>query len=162
MSRLAAKSGSRGFFGIGIYGSKTPANLGTLWRSANLYGASFIYTVSARYEPHHCTDTMKTPKHVPFLSYTDIDDLIEHLPHATPLVGVELDDTAHPLGGYGHRERACYMLGAEDFGLPPKVVSRCHELIQIETPAPWSMNVAAAGSIILHDRHVKSGVNREQ
>jgi hypothetical protein len=29
----------RGYFGVGIYGSKWETNIGTLWRAAHLYGA---------------------------------------------------------------------------------------------------------------------------
>ena len=32
----------RGYFGIGIYASKVSANIGTLWRSADLMGADFM------------------------------------------------------------------------------------------------------------------------
>lgn len=154
MKRSLARNG-RGFFAVGIYGNKTPANLGTLWRSASLFDAAFVYTVGKRYE-RQCSDTMKTPLHTPLFHFADVDDLIDHLPHGCPLVGVELDDRSVPLSAYGHPQRAAYLLGAEDIGLPPRVLARCHEVVQIETVAPWSMNVAVAGSIVLHDRHVKA------
>ena len=37
------------FYGIGIVNTKTEANIGTLWRSAHAFGASFIFTVGRRY-----------------------------------------------------------------------------------------------------------------
>jgi tRNA G18 (ribose-2'-O)-methylase SpoU len=145
----------RGYFAVGIYGNKTPANLGTLWRTASLYEAAFVFTVRKRYT-RQCSDTPNTPKHKPLFHFDDIDDLIAHLPQGCPLIGVELDPRAIPLPSFGHPLSAAYLLGAEDNGLPADVVNRCHYLVQIPTPAPWSMNVAVAGSIIVNDRHVKS------
>ncbi len=145
----------RGYFGIGIWHNKTPANLGTLLRAANLYGASFVYTIGKRYE-HQSSDTMMTPNHLPLFHYNDLDDLVDHLPHGAPLIGVELTPNARPLSRFVHPERGTYLLGAEDYGLPAKVTERCHQLVQIECPSPWSMNVSAAGSIVLYDRYCKT------
>jgi tRNA G18 (ribose-2'-O)-methylase SpoU len=143
----------RGYFGIGIHNTKTPQNIGTLWRSANLYGAAFVYTVGARYQ-RQCTDTMATPEHVPLFAFDTVDDLHKHLPHGCRLVGVELDPRARPLSRFTHPQQACYLLGSEDNGLPAHVVDRCHDLIQVETLRPQSLNVAVAGSLVLHARHV--------
>lgn len=143
----------RGYFGIGIFNAKTPANLGTLWRHAYLYDAAYIFTIGARYPKQAC-DTARTPMHVPLFAYDTFDAFFEHLPHGCPLVGVELDPRATPLSRFHHPERACYLLGAEDHGLPPKVVDRCHSLVQIEAPNPQSMNVAVAGSLLMYNRHM--------
>lgn len=145
---------SRGFFAIGIANSKTPANVGTLWRSASTYDAAFIFTVGARYSMQ-ASDTCATPRHKPLFHFEDIDDLIDHLPHSAPLVGVELDERSTPMVGFEHPERAIYLLGAEDHGLTSEQRARCHSLVQIETPKDWSLNVATAGSLVLHDRYLK-------
>lgn len=142
---------TRGFFAVGIYGGKTPANLGTLWRTAHSYGAALVFTVGKRYE-RQASDTCNTPAHIPLIHYSDINDLVEHLPHGCPLVGVELDPRATPLGAYQHRLQAAYLLGAEDNGLPAKVLGRCHDLIVIESARSWSLNVAITGGIVLHHR----------
>lgn len=142
----------RGFFAIGIEHGKTLPNLGTLWRSANLFGAAFIFTVGARYRAQ-ASDTLKTPRHVPLVSYRDIADLVEHLPYSCPLVGVELDPSAHAIGAYKHPERACYLLGAEDHGLTKSAQAACHQLVRL--PGRFSMNVAVAGSIVMFDRDTK-------
>lgn len=142
---------SRGYFGIGVYHPKTEVNIGTLWRSAYLFGAAFVFTVGRRYEKR-ASDTPKTPRHIPLLHYTDIEDLHAHLPHGAPLVGVELDAGARALPGYVHPERAVYLLGAEDHGLPERVLDKCHSLVTIPTVRPQSLNVAVAGSIVLYDR----------
>lgn len=148
---------SRGYFGIGIWHGKTEHNIGTLWRSAHLYGAAFIYTVGQRYKMQ-ASDTPKTRLHTPLFEFATIDDLVEHLPYSCPLIGVELDPRAQSLSRFSHPERACYLLGAEDHGLPLSVLDRCHGVVQIETVMPQSLNVAVAGSLILHHRHTSRSV----
>lgn len=148
---------SRGYFAIGIEHTKDAKNVGVLWRSANLYGAAFVFTVGARYRPE-ASDTMNTPLHVPLFHFDTIADLHEHLPDGCPLVGVELTDDSIALANYTHPERVCYLLGAEDKGLSDEALSMVRQTVQIETPKPWSMNVAVAGSVVLHDRFVSRKV----
>lgn len=152
---------TRGYFAVGICGGKTPENLGTLWRSASLYGAAFVFTVGKRYTAQ-ASDTPNTPRHTPLFHFDDVEDLVAHLPFGCPLVGVEMADRARPLGRYGHPKRAAYLLGAEDTGLSAAQMLRCHDLVQIETVQPYSLNVAVAGSLVLHDRHVKGLTHRAE
>jgi tRNA G18 (ribose-2'-O)-methylase SpoU len=145
----------RGFFTVGIYHPKREHNVGGLLRSAGLYGAAMVFTVGARYQKQ-ASDTLNVPAHTPLLHFDDVDDLIRHLPYGCRLAGVELDPRAIPLGRYVHPARVAYLLGAEDHGLPEQVRARCHELVQIETPAPWSMNVASAGTVLAYARHMQA------
>lgn len=147
----------RGYFGIGIINGKTKANIGTLWRSATLYDAAFIFTIGRRYK-RQASDTPHTPRHTPLFEFDTVDDLLRHLPYSCPLVGVELDPRAVPLTEFKHPERACYLLGAEDHGLSPSVTDRCHHIVQVETAQPQSMNVAVAGSLVLHSRYTAAQV----
>ncbi len=139
----------RGFFSIGVYGPKTEMNIGTLWRTANIFGASFIYTVGRRYKKQ-ATDTLHTPKHIPLFHFASVEDLYEHLPHGCRLVGVELTPEAQASHRYAHPQQCCYLLGAEDNGLPQRVVDKCHDLIRL--PGERSLNVAVAGSMVVYDR----------
>lgn len=141
----------RGYFGIAAYHPRHEANVGTLWRSARTYQASFIATVGRRYE-RQASDTCKTPLSTPLHHYADLDDLVEHLPHGCKLVGVELDARSVPLDRFDHPLQALYLLGAEDHGLPERVLARCHSVVQIPTPEPWSLNVAVAGSLVMAAR----------
>ncbi len=124
-------------------------NVGTLWRSAHILGADFIFTVGRRYR-HQSSDTTKAWKSIPLWHFNEIDELLSHSPKDARLVGVELDERATDLSAYSHPERAIYLLGAEDHGIPEKTLDRCHDLIQL--PGDYSMNVATAGSIVLYDR----------
>jgi tRNA G18 (ribose-2'-O)-methylase SpoU len=143
------------FFAIGIEHNKTRYNMGTLWRSADLFGAAFIFTVGCRYKPQS-SDTMKSWQNIPLVHYVSIDDLVEHLPSNCQLVGVELHEKSVLLETFDHPQRCCYLLGAEDYGLTSEAVERSHKLVQL--PGRSSMNVAAAGSIIMYDRHFKQEV----
>lgn len=147
---------SRGFFGTAIWHPKHETNVGGLWRSAAAFGAAFTATVGARYDRMQASDTSKTRQHTPLFHFSSLDDLLVHLPHSCPLVGVELDPRAELLHEFTHPERALYLLGAEDHGLPPAVTDRCHLLVQVPSVVSWSLNVATAGSLVFYDRHVKA------
>ncbi len=142
----------RGYFGIGIEGSKTPVNVGTLWRSAVNFGASFIFTVGHRYNQQAC-DTIKAERQVPLWRFDDLDDLLDHLPSNCPLIGVENAEDSRPLPGFFHPERACYILGAEDRGLGQATMEAATATVII--PSTRCLNVAVAGSIVLYDRLAK-------
>ena len=148
---------SRGYFGIGIYNGKTTSNIGTLWRSANILGDDFIFTIGKRYQKQ-CSDTMKTPRHIPLFQFNDWADFFQHIPYGCPVVGVELDERAEPLETYQHRERCIYLLGAEDHGIPPEILHRCVDVVQLM--GDYCMNVSVAGSIVMYDRAAKRGLQR--
>ena len=101
----------RGYYGIGIYNGKNVANIGTLWRSAAILGADFIFVIGKRYRKQ-CSDTMNTPRHIPLYHYDDWNDFFKHVPYDCPVVAVELDENSIPLESYNHRERCIYLLGA--------------------------------------------------
>ena len=145
----------RGFFTIGIYHPKHEVNTGSLWRSASLYGAAYIFTVGRRYKAQ-ASDTSAAPGRIPLLHFADTADLIAHLPHSCPLAGVEMDSRSVPLSRFTHPPRAAYLLGAEDHGLPAAIAGRCHVLVEVEAPAAQSMNVACAGTVLMHHRYVRS------
>lgn len=143
---------NRGFFEIGIYHGKTEVNLGTLWRSAYQLGAAGIFTIGRRYKTQS-SDTIKAWRHIPLRQYDSIAQLIEALPNACPLVGIEMGGRS--LSSFAHPERACYLLGAEDHGLSPAALKQCHFIISIESVRTASFNVAVAGSIVMYDRMIK-------
>lgn len=142
----------RGYFEIGIYQGKTPQNLGTLWRSAYQLGAAGIFLIGNRFK-RQASDVLKTYKHIPLREYDDFDHFQSARPFNCPLIGVEMD--GKPLTGFKHPERAIYLLGAEDSGLPKKVIQSCQGIVSLESINTLSYNVAVAGSIIMYDRQFK-------
>jgi len=135
----------RGHFGIGIYYPKYNVNTGTLWRSAHIMGADYIFTVNRRFT-HQKSDTTKAYKHIPMYYYEDWDKFV--LPANTQLVGVET--CGRDIKGFVHPERACYLLGAEDTGIPKKILDKCSHVIKL--PGKYCLNVSVAGSLVLYDR----------
>jgi tRNA (guanosine-2'-O-)-methyltransferase len=144
----------RGYFGIGIENTKTAVNVGTLWRSAYLMGAAFMFTIGRRYK-RQSSDTVGAVRHIPLFHYETFADFYEHgLPYDCRLVGVELVPGAIPLPVYPHPDRCVYLLGAEDGGLSRAAQQACHETLII--PTATSLNVAVAGSLVLYDRLAKA------
>lgn len=153
---MGYKDVKRGYFGIGIYCPKNRHNIGTLWRSANILGASFIYTIGKRYK-QQSTDTLKTHRHIPLYNYENFDDFYQHLPYACQVVAIEITPKACPLQEFPHPERAAYLLGAEDHGLPENLIEQTHQSVFLQVDG--CMNVAVAGSIILYDRYIRGFQN---
>ena len=60
-----------------------------------------------------------------------------------------------PLDEFEHPERAVYILGAEDTGLPRAAAQACHRHVSLPSERYASYNVAMAGSIVLYDRMAK-------
>lgn len=144
---------NRGYFAIGIEHTKTEANVGTLWRSAHLLGAAYIFTIGRRYRKQPA-DTTKAWRSLPLFHYETFEEFYAAIPYDCRLIGVELDARSKPLETYAHPERCIYLLGAEDHGLTKLALGRCHQLVQL--PGWASMNVAAAGTCVLYDRSAKA------
>jgi tRNA G18 (ribose-2'-O)-methylase SpoU len=143
----------RGYFGIGVYHPKHAENIGTLMRSAYAFGANFAFTIGRRYS-RQASDTPNAGLHLPLYHYMTLEDLIDHLPIGCPLIGVELHERASLLNRFVHPERACYLLGAEDHGIPQAILDQCHYAVEIPHAAQC-LNVSTAGSIVMYDRRVK-------
>lgn len=142
---------NRGFFGIGIQHTKTEQNIGNLWRSASILGASFIFTIGKRYKKQS-SDTMKSWRHIPLYHYDTFDDFYKNIPYDTQLIGIEIDERSEPLNTFKHPERCIYLLGAEDNGLTKQALEKCNKIIQLK--GDYCMNVAVAGSIVMYDRNI--------
>ena len=139
----------RGFFGIGIEHSKSEVNVGTLWRSAHILGALFIFTVGRRYTAQS-SDVKKTWRSIPCFNFSTLEDLKQHLPLETILIGIEMAAGAEAVDRFTHPERACYILGAEDHGMSKAALGLCYRVIRL--PGNDCLNVAVAGSIVMYDR----------
>lgn len=138
-----------GFFGIGIEHAKTRFNYWTLFRTAQIFDADFLFIIGSRYEVKP-PDTMKSFRHIPVYSYKDIQDFNNHRPFGAPLVGIEMTDESILLSEFKHPKQAIYLLGAEDHGLSKEALNICQSVVRL--PGEQSLNVAVAGSIVLYDR----------
>lgn len=138
-----------GYFGIGVLNMKNGINYGTLFRTAQIFEADFVFVIGQRFKQQP-SDTMKSWRHLPAFSYSDIEDFNKHRPYDCSLIGVEILPTARPIKNYVHPKQACYLLGAEDTGLSKEAIKLCQDIICL--PGERSLNVSVAGSIILFDR----------
>ena len=146
-----------GFFGVGVLNPKTDENIGTLWRSAYQCGASFVFTIGMRHDEAWKTsaDTTKAWRNIPAHCHDDWAAFCAAAPYNTPWVAVEMGGV--PLASFEHPERAIYLLGAEDHGLPPAIVRQCSHVVSLEAARTPSYNVAVAGSLVMYDRLSKRG-----
>lgn len=142
------------YFGVGIYRPKTADNLGTLWRTALVYGASFVFVIDAKYKKKS-SDVLKVWSRIPLFQYKTLEAFIDSVPYSCQLIGLEMDEKAVPIKDFQHPARAIYVLGAEDNGLPHRLKEKCHTLVAL--PGETSLNVAVAGSIAIFDRINKWG-----
>ncbi len=146
---------SNGFYGIGILNAKHEINYGSLFRTAQIFNADFVFIIGERFKIQS-SDTMKSWRHIPTYSYKDFEDFNKHRPFNCVLIGVELDERSIPIKEFKHPKVCCYLLGAEDNGLTTLARDTCQQLIQL--PGERSLNVAVAGSIVLFDRLNKNGI----
>ncbi len=142
-----------GYFGIGCLNMKRSMNYGALFRTAQVFGADFIYLIGTRFR-RQASDTEGSWRHIPTFTYKDFEDFNAHRPYACRLVGIELIGTATPLAAYKHPDQACYLLGSEDAGLSREALRHCQDVVRL--PGQHSLNVAIAGSIVLYDRLCKA------
>lgn len=142
------------YFGIGVYKPKTEENIGTLWRTAFVLGADFIFTIEKKYKKQK-TDVYKVWSKIPLFQFDSFDSFYNSMPYSCRLIGIEMDKRAIEIKGFEHPQRAIYLLGSENDGLPRDIKDQCHELIKL--PGERSLNVAVAGSLAIFDRINKLG-----
>lgn len=145
----------RGFFGVGAERISKPMNVGSIFRSAHAFGASFVFTVAANYGPKEValSDTSGTADHLPFYAFPSLADLV--LPQACSMVGIELTDQSIDLPSFRHPANAAYVLGPERGSLSPAFTERCDFVVKI--PTKFCVNVGIAAAVVLYDRHLQLG-----
>ena len=141
-----------GWFAIGIENLVSDENLGTLWRTAVLIGASFIFTIGRKYKLQS-SDTTMTHKSIPLHQYDCLETFLGAYPKDAKLVGIEIDDRAQSIVPYYHMARTVYLLGSEGNGLSKMALDACHDVLYI--PSTGCLNVAVTGSIVIYDRIAK-------
>ena len=86
------------------------------------------------------------------VSYDSFDVFKSSLPRGCELLFIEQVKGARNLVNVHHPQIACYVLGAEDHGIP-EVMMIGYQKVFIDTSL--CLNVAVAGSIIMYDRRSK-------
>jgi RNA methyltransferase, TrmH family len=120
-----------------------PGNVGTLFRSADAFGASIALSPGCADPtgPKALRASMGALFRVPLADFDEPSGTrVALVPRAgTPLSELELDGDV------------VFVLGAERDGLPPEVLARCDARASIPQSGE-SLNVAMAGTIALYER----------
>ena len=84
----------RGYFSIGSERISKPMNLGALMRTANAFGASYVFSIDAehRLRDAYQADTSKSAGQIPYYQWDSVDEM--QMPRGCQLVGIELTDEA--------------------------------------------------------------------
>jgi tRNA G18 (ribose-2'-O)-methylase SpoU len=145
----------RGYFGIGVEGVSKPMNVGSLFRTANAFRASFVFTIAAQYERADTekSDTSRAALQVPLYEFDGVAAL--RLPRDCKLVGIEITDDAELLPSFRHPRCAAYVLGPERGALSPALIAACDRIVKI--PTKFSINLAIAGALVMYDRLISLG-----
>ncbi|WOR15784.1 RNA methyltransferase [Hyphomonas sp. FCG-A18] len=140
----------KGYFAIGAEGISKPMNLGALMRTANAFGASFVFSVNAEDKTKiaYKADTSRTFKTVPYYQWDSIDEMV--FPKGLQMVGIELTDDAVELPEFRHPRMAAYVLGPERGSLSEAMVAKCDHVVKI--PTKFCINVSLAGALVMYDR----------
>jgi tRNA G18 (ribose-2'-O)-methylase SpoU len=139
-------------FGIGVYHPKCGVNIGTLIRSAYIFGASYVFTIGKRYKKQ--SSERGYANKIPVFHYDDFEAFRNSVPSNQKLICIEIDGQSKDLITYKHPKRAIYILGAEDHGLSEEILKASDKDI-VHIPGKACLNVSVAGSIVMYDRILK-------
>jgi tRNA G18 (ribose-2'-O)-methylase SpoU len=150
----------KGYFGIGVEGVSKAMNVGTLFRTAHAFGASFVFTINAQYRRREGgqADTSDTPAAVPTYQFDSLEAFC--LPQGCRLVGVEIAPDAIDLPSFRHPRQAAYLLGSEREGLSREAQALCDFVVRI--PMKFSVNLGVAAAIVMYDRLISLGSHAER
>jgi tRNA G18 (ribose-2'-O)-methylase SpoU len=144
----------RGYFGIGVERVSKAMNVGSLFRTAHAFGASFVFSISTVYDRKKggLADTTDAARTLPLYEFDRAVDLA--LPRDCQLVAVEIAGDALELPSFRHPRCAAYAFGAERGGLSTELLELADHVVRI--PTRFSVNLAVAGAIIMYDRLLTS------
>jgi len=130
--------------GFGIYEPKDATNLGHLIRSAHAFAIPFVFQIGASTGWHSIkTDTTKAIRWLVCGEYGSFEQMKREFNHV-PIIGVEIDPDAKNVTEFKAPRDALYLFGREDEGIPPNVIAKLDEVVQIPTVVPLNVGVTSA------------------
>ena len=143
---------------IGLINPKSPLNVGAVMRAAGCYQATAVRYSGERFgrEAKYNTDTKDVKSRVPL---THMNNLLDDLPVDVEVVCVEFVEGAVPLPSFVHPQRALYIFGPEDGSIAQDLIDKAGSVVFV--PTIGCMNLAATVNVVLYDRLVKSGAQRD-
>ncbi|KAF4660616.1 hypothetical protein FOL47_007076 [Perkinsus chesapeaki] len=137
-------------------------NWGQLLRSATAFGVTEVFVVGAKKMKELALfGNQGTTLHATFEFFDTIAEAKAELEkRGITLCGVEIHPSSVPVQDVKWRGDTCFMLGNEGTGMTDKQIAACDHFTYIEqyTKATASLNVAIAGSIVLHHFAMVSGM----
>lgn len=131
---------------------RSPYNVGAIFRSAEAFGISRIILVEGTASPEHvraCRTSRGTTEVVPW-SFSSEADTVSFLKTYEPesVIALELGGTS--INEFAFPERGVAVLGSEEFGISPAVLSCCASRVTIPMGgSKGSLNVSVAAGILL-------------
>ena len=130
---------------------RSPYNVGAIFRSAEAFGVSRIILVEGTASPEHARalrTSRGTTSVVPwsFMSEADVISLLKGYDPAA-VIALELGGTS--INEFEFPESGVAVLGSEEFGISPEVLSCCGSRVSIPMGgAKGSLNVSVAAGIL--------------
>lgn len=150
---LLSKSESQRMLVV-LAGIQDPGNLGTIFRSAEAFGASGVVclpgTVSP-WNPKALRASAGSAFRLPWIE-SKASECFEALRTAGVKTLAAMAHDAEPLNDINLAEPVALVIGAEGGGIAPEIASQCDARITIPCPGPVeSLNAAVAASVLLYE-----------
>jgi len=130
--------------GFGIYNPKDATNLGHVIRSAHAFAIPFVFHIGGSVGWHNIkTDTTKGARWIVCGEYESVEHMRLDFPQI-PIIGIEIDPNAKSIMEFRPPRRAIYLFGREDEGIPPDVLAKLDEVVQIPTVVPLNVGITSA------------------
>jgi tRNA G18 (ribose-2'-O)-methylase SpoU len=155
LARIDGYQSNRLPFSVAVVNMSKEMNIGSLLRTAHAAAARELLLVG---EPSFNTYAAATADKWTDVTYLEsTEDLVAHArQEKMALVSVERDGRAVDLFAAAYPARPIFVFGAEKFGVPADVLDASALIVQIPQ---WglvpSLNVAAAGSVVIYDHLAK-------
>lgn len=146
-----------------LYNTKYAHNLGSVVRACSCFGGKAVIFTGNRIILENDKGKYRLPREERMKDYKDILIFNDEYPlnrfskDVTP-VAVEVRDNSENLVNFVHPEKAVYVFGPEDGGVPQTFLRHCHRFVKI--PSRHCTNLAAAVYLVLYDRLSKAGVTQ--
>ncbi len=149
------KNGAKPNLGLVLNNPKYPHNIAAAIRAASCFDVGRLVWTGDRV---HIRGLDRLPREERMKGYKEVEwfqtnrpfDMFD--PSCVP-VCVELMENSEPLTTFVHPDRAVYVFGPEDGGVPQVIRRHCHRFVHIQ--ANHCLNLAAAINVVLHDRKAK-------
>ena len=131
---------------------RSPYNVGAVFRSAEAFGVSKVILVEGTASPDHVRaerTSRGTTAVIPW-SFMSESDVVSFLGSYDPSQIIALELGGESINGFRFPERGVAVLGSEEFGISPAVLSCCGSRVSIPMGgSKGSLNVSVAAGILL-------------